>query len=100
MDDQDALDLVGLVLAERLFDALGIGAGAPLFVLDDDLRWLNWPKRAAKSLLPGELVLVRADSQAPVPLDGKITTWPSLVLKIRFKSSYSGKVSLGKSEER
>ena len=50
-------------------------------------RWLNWPKRAAKSLLPGELVLVRADSQAPVPLDGKITTWPSLVLKIRFKSS-------------
>ena len=50
-------------------------------------RWLNWPKRAAKSLSPGELVLVRADSQAPVPLDGKITTWPSLVLKIRFKSS-------------
>ena len=38
VDDHDALDLVVLVLAERLLDALGIGAGAPLLFLDDDLE--------------------------------------------------------------
>ena len=38
MDHQDALDLVVLVRAQRLFDPIRIGAGAPLFLLDDDLE--------------------------------------------------------------
>ena len=50
-------------------------------------RWLNWPKREARTVSPGASVLVSADSQAPVPLDGKMTTCPSLVLKIFFMRS-------------
>ena len=38
MHDHHALDLVVLVGAKRLLDALGIGAGAPLLLLDDDLE--------------------------------------------------------------
>ena len=38
MDDEHALDLVGLVGAQRLLDALGVGAGAPLLLLHDHLE--------------------------------------------------------------
>ena len=47
-------------------------------------------------LVAGRSVLVSADSQAPVPLDGKMTTWPSLVLKILFKSLVERQSKLGK----
>ena len=38
MHDEHALDLVVLVGAERLLDAIGIDAGAPLLLLDDDVE--------------------------------------------------------------
>ncbi len=38
MDHHDALDLMVLVGAQRLFDALRRGARAPLFLLNDDLK--------------------------------------------------------------
>src|SRR5262245_32360832 len=91
---EHALDLVGLVGAQRLLDAFGVGAVPhsssctmtlrPCRLASSPHKWLNWPKRAIRTLLPGASVLVSADSQAPVPLDGKMMTWPSLVLKIPF----------------
>ena len=38
MHHHDALDLVSLVGTKRLLDARGVGARAPLFLLDDDLE--------------------------------------------------------------
>ena len=38
MHHHHALDLVVLVGAECLLDAIGIGAGAPLLLLDDDIE--------------------------------------------------------------
>ena len=49
-------------------------------------KWLNWPNREAKTLSPGESVLQREASQAPVPDEGKINTCPSVLLKTLFKS--------------
>ena len=39
-------------------------------------RWLNWPKRGASTLSPGESVLLSAASQAPVPLPENMKAWP------------------------
>jgi hypothetical protein len=35
-------------------------------------RWLNMPLRAARTVSPGERVLVIATSQPPVPVAGKM----------------------------
>ena len=48
-------------------------------------KWLNWPNRAAKTLSPGDSVLVSAASQHPVPDEGKIKGVPFLLRKISFK---------------
>src|SRR5439155_22639286 len=63
-------------------------------------RWLNWPKRAASILSPGERVLVSAASQAPVPEDGKMNTCPVVVLKMFFRSFNTLVESSGNFEER
>src|SRR5437867_513573 len=44
-------------------------------------RWLNIPKRAARTRSPGESVLASDASHAPVPLAGKTNGWPEVVLK-------------------
>src|SRR5438874_11993538 len=49
-------------------------------------RWLNWPKRAARILSPGERVLLSAASHAPVPEDGKMKTLPVAVLNTFLRS--------------
>src|SRR6266550_8462197 len=54
-------------------------------------RWLNWPKRGASSLSPGDSVLVRAASQAPVPLPENMKGWPVSDLKT-FLSSWNNDI--------
>src|SRR5689334_7256969 len=63
-------------------------------------RWLNIPNRAARTRSPGERVLERDASHAPVPLAGKTNAWPEVVLKIFFRSSSTGLASAGKSDDR
>src|SRR4029077_10793744 len=63
-------------------------------------RWLNWPKRAARILSPGDKVLVSAASQAPVPEDGKMNTCPLAVLKTLFRSCNTLVESSGNFDER
>jgi len=57
----------------------------------------NWPKLDIKTLSPGASVFCMADSQAPVPEEGKMKTRPSFILKTFFRSSKSGSVNLGNS---
>ncbi len=57
----------------------------------------NWPKRLISTLSPTASVLVIADSQAPVPEDGKMNTRPSFILKTFFRSSKIGNVNFGNS---
>ena len=63
-------------------------------------RWLNWPKREASNLSPGESVLVSAASQAPVPEEGKMKAWPFSVLNTFFRSSSTLRDRSGKRDER
>src|ERR1700758_2095543 len=63
-------------------------------------RWLNWPKRAARILSPGERVLVSAASHAPVPEDGKMKTWPAVVLNTFLRSLRTLVESSGNLEDR
>src|SRR5215218_10469355 len=58
------------------------------------------PNRDAITLSPGESVLEREASHAPVPLDGKMNACPEVVLKIFFRLSRTGAARAGKSEER
>jgi hypothetical protein len=60
----------------------------------------NWPNRLIKTLSPTASVFVIADSQAPVPDDGKIKTRPSFILKTFFRSSKIGSVNFGNSGDR
>ena len=63
-------------------------------------RWLNMPKRAARTRSPGLRVLESEASHAPVPLAGKMYVWPVVVLKIFLRSCSTGIASFGKSDER
>src|ERR1700751_4499131 len=63
-------------------------------------RWLNWPKRAASTLSPGDRVLVSEASQAPVPEEGKMNTCPLAVLKTFLRSCSTLVESSGNFEER
>ena len=47
----------------------------------------SWEACLLNTLSPGDKVLSKLASQAPVPLDGHIITVPSFVLKIFFISS-------------
>jgi len=77
MAGEHTLDLVSLVGPEYLLVTVQRHALAPfdienLHLIAEtlrhiDQRWLNWPKRAARILSPGERVLVSAASHAPVP---------------------------------
>ncbi len=85
VDDAHGLDGVRLVLLETLLDQVGVGADAP--VGRQELRsrgrasppsafhsTANWPVSTISTRSPGESVLTRAASQAPVPDDGKMMT--------------------------
>ena len=48
------------------------------------------PNRAARTVSPGDRVLVMAASQPPVPVAGKIATSPSPVPMIRFTPATAG----------
>ena len=48
-------------------------------------KWLNWPKREARTLSPGLSVLVTAASQQPVPDDGKTKGVPVVVRNSFFR---------------
>ena len=61
---------------------------------------LNWPKREASTLSPGDRVLVRADSQPPVPVDGKTIGVAVVVLNTGFSPSMTACVSSGTLGER
>src|SRR5215831_6992619 len=63
-------------------------------------RWLNWPKRGASTLSPGDNVLVRAASQAPVPLPEKMKGWPVSVLKTFLSCWNNDNVSSGNLDDR
>src|SRR6185437_11634915 len=63
-------------------------------------RWLNCPKRAARTLSPGFRQLLRAASQQPVPEDGKMMGLAVVVLNTDFKPSRQARVSAGKVGER
>src|SRR5579862_2524734 len=63
-------------------------------------RWLNWPKREASSLSPGDRVLVNAASQPPVPEDGNMNTCPVFVLKTFFRSLRTLRESSGNLDDR
>ena len=63
-------------------------------------RWLNWPKRDARTLSPAFRQLVSAASQQPVPEEGKMIGLPVVVLKIGFRPVRHARVSSGKIEER
>ncbi len=63
-------------------------------------KWLNWPKRAASTLSPGDKVLVSAASQQPVPEDGNTKGVPDWVRKTSRKPVMMVRVSWGKRGER
>jgi hypothetical protein len=63
-------------------------------------RCENCPKRDASTFSPGDSVLVSAASQAPVPEDGKMNTWPRSVLKTLRRSFKTLVESSGNFEER
>ena len=63
-------------------------------------RWLNWPKRGASTLSRGDNVLVRAASQAPVPLPEKMKGWPVSVLKTFLSCWNNDNVSSGNLDDR
>jgi hypothetical protein len=63
-------------------------------------RLLKVPKLAASTGSPGQSVLSRVASQAPVPLEGNTKTSPRSVWKTRFKSRSSGRLKSGNSEPR
>lgn len=58
-------------------------------------KWLNWPKRNASTLSPGDRVLAREISQPAVPVAGRMKHWPCSVRKTFFKSCSSGVTSWG-----
>jgi hypothetical protein len=53
-------------------------------------RWENMPWRAARTLSPGDSVLVTAASQPPVPVAGKMITSLVRVFKMRLTPSTAG----------
>src|SRR6516165_11141730 len=61
---------------------------------------LNWPKRGASTLVPGDSVLVRAVSQAPVPLPENMKGWPVSVLKTFLSCWNNDIVSSGNFDDR
>src|SRR5712664_3566192 len=63
-------------------------------------RWPNWPKRGASTRSPGESVLASAASHAPVPVVGKMNTWPAAQPKTRIRSGKRLRVSSGNFDER
>src|SRR5208337_1860720 len=63
-------------------------------------KWLNWPKRDARTLSPAFRQLVNAASQQPVPEEGKMIGLPVAVLKIGFRPFRQARVSSGNIEER
>ena len=63
-------------------------------------KWLNWPKRAANTLSPGDKVLVSAASQQPVPDDGKMKGVPSFERKMSLSPAMMVCVRWGKFGER
>ena len=84
MDDADGLDRVALVLLEAGLDRVGVGATVPVgrqrLGLSPSLsamvrqRTANWPVSTINSSSPGDSVLTRAASHAPVPEEGKMMT--------------------------
>src|ERR1700733_10855407 len=63
-------------------------------------RWLNCPKRDARTLSPGFRQLVSAASQQPVPDDGKRMGLAEVVLNTGFKASKQARVRSGVVRER
>ena len=81
MDHADGLDRMAAVLGERCLDRCRIGAMAPVARQELGLEAealaparatgvAKWPVSAISTRSPGESVLTRAASQAPVPEAG------------------------------
>ena len=58
-------------------------------------RCENWPKRWARTLSPGDSVLVIAASQPPVPDAGKMKAWPFSVSNTFLSCGNSGLTQIG-----